>query len=460
MKKIRAISVALAVLTVLFAALALSVGAKENQTVEAKYFNKAPVIDGVVSVEEWGQPSASAIVYTGRNDYKYDDDDNVLCSPACFADVTRAMYVNDMSFDMWYRWDNQFFYIAVVSKDMYGYSNNFFEWDAADDSTMLYVQLWEGDTLQFGIHPSGANSNGDPTNPFSSDGKYQDYCFVLGCTDLAMTDVRMRNEKDWTQWVSGYKAAGTWNPGVWPTFGGEPNSDAGYITYELAMPYSLFDGDIASGKANGFGVTMARVSCTPANAADKDGNIIGTGGYDGWLSWGDGIMGSLKDQLPEFRCGNNSVILVDTPAVGSGSVSGTPVIAPVTETETEAEEGPEAEEETAAPAEGADAEEETDAEAAEETEEGEAGENETEDKTEEVTEAEFTVGEGEQSSEPEAAEGEKTGEAEDVSDKSVSEGETKAASAGLPVGAIIGIVAAVIVIAGVVIALLAKKKKN
>ena len=460
MKRIRMIPAVLAVLTVLFTALALSVGvnAKDNLTVEAQYFNKAPVIDGAVSVEEWGQPTSSAIVYTGRKDYKYDDDDNVACSPACYADVTTALYVNDMSFDLWLRWDEQYFYIAVVSKDKYGYSNEYYEWDAADNPSWLYVQLWDGDSLQFGIHPSGANANGNPADPFGNGDRHAQYCFVLGYTDLAMTDLRMRNETDWTQWVTGYKAAGSWNPGVWPTFGGQANTEAGYITYEIAMPYSLFDGDIASGKTNGFGVTMARVSSTPLGTTDEEGNIIGTGGYDGWLSWGDGIMGSLKDQLPEFRCGNNSVILVDTPALGSGSVSGTPVIAPVTEAEapdddpddaevTEAPADAEGEEETAG-------EEEADAEDAEETAETE----EPEQADEEITEAEIDVGDGEQSSEPEAAEGEKTGDA--AADKGVSDGETKEASAGLPVGAIIGIVAAVVVIAGVVIALLAKKKKN
>ena len=338
MKKFSAIIFALVVLTV----LSLGLCARENTTVEAPYFNVKPLIDGVVSTAEWGQPTGSAIIYTGRSDYKYDDEDNVLVSDTCFGFVHRAMYVNDCSFDFWLRWDEQFFYIAVVSKDEYGLAANY---NPDSDPQWCYSYLWDGDALQFGIDPAGANSKGNTAQPFD---EFAVNTFVYGWLDEALTKTALRNDANMGALCEGYKANITWNPGVWPSFGGQPNSDPGYTTYELAVPYSLFAGNVEEGKTNGFGVTLARISATPKDAVDKDGNIIGCSENDVWLTWGDGLVGSLKDQLPQYRCGTNSVILTDAPAVGAGSVA-----APEAVTEPAAAEGPE--EETAAAGEPAEA---------------------------------------------------------------------------------------------------------
>ena len=112
----------IAILIVLMTAslLVLGAAARDNATVEAPYFNVKPNIDGVISTAEWGQPTGSAIVYCGRKDYKYDENDNVLVSDYCFMDPSIVMYTNDISFDFWLRWDEQYFYIGVVSKDKYG----------------------------------------------------------------------------------------------------------------------------------------------------------------------------------------------------------------------------------------------------------------------------------------------------------------------------------------------------
>ena len=442
----RTLSVLFALMMI--ALLAVGLSARDNCTVEVPYFNVKPTIDGNFSIDEWGQPTASAIVYCGRNDYKYDDNDNVLVSDYCFYDG-RAMYTADISFDLWLRWDEQYFYIGMVSKDQYGYAkapSNYGD----DDDPQKYIGLWNGDVLQFGLDAAGANSTGNAADPFINGASPK--TFVMGYLDDELTTVALRNDANRRELIQNFKGAIQWHPEVWPTIGGQENKDAGYIVYELALPYAGFMANIEEGKTNGFGVTVARVSATPADATDKDGNIIGTGEYDCWLSWGDGVMGSLKDQLPEYRCGSNCAILVDTPAIGAGAAE-----APEAVTEPAAAEEPE---------EAPEAEEPEDAEA-----DAEAEAEETEENTEEVTEEAENAEETEAEKAEEETEAEKADDAEDPAD---AEEETKAdsgdkaidagdgedeAKSGLPVGAIIGIIAAVVVIAAVVIAVLAKKKK-
>ena len=456
MKKITAAVFALLALSFLCFGLA----ARDNCTVEAPYFNVKPNIDGVITAAEWGQPTAYAIVYTGRSDYKYDDDDNVLTSDYCFCDPRRAMYVNDCSFDLWLRWDEQYFYIGVVSKDKYGLAAN---WNPAEEPEWYYIGLFDGDALQFGIDPAGANSGGDPSNPFLVEFPYN--TFVFGWPDRELSKPVLRNDADMSKLCEGYKANITWNPGVWPSFGGQPNSDPGYTTYELAIPYALFKGNVEEGKTNGFGVTVARVSATPADAVDQDGNIVGCGENDMWLTWGDGIMGSLKDQLPEFRGGSNSVLLTDTPAVGAGAADAPAVIAP---------EADEPEQQTSEPEENGDAEEaESSAEGPEEGEEiteettaeatAEAA-SESAEETAEDTAAEELTEEAEAAEDEEAAEN--GGEGSEGSEKSeetgAASGDKAAADNGEEKSAlpVILIAAAAVVVAAVVIVLLAKKKKN
>lgn len=305
MKKV--ITVFLAV--VMLALLSLMVGARDNTTVEAPHFASAPAIDGVITEAEWGKPTAYAIISLGRRDYARDDEDNVIVSDFCYMDEARTPYTNDISFNLWLRWDEKNFYIGVVSKDKYGLSVNP---ESTFEKSGNYRGLWDGDALQFGIDPAGANSQGNPSQPYPA---FSKYTYILGFTDVACTKTGIRSDAAFDVLVDGAKGEIKWNSGVYPDFGGVANTEAGYTTFEMAIPLSSFDGTVADGKKNGFGVTIARVSGTPSTAVLDNGSS-GENYYECWLSWGDGVMGSLKDQLPENRCGANSVVLVDTDALG------------------------------------------------------------------------------------------------------------------------------------------------
>ena len=438
------------------AALVIPSAARENASVEAAYFNVRPEIDGVISYEEWGQPTGSALVYTGKNDYRYDDNDYFLASDYCFF-RSKAMYVNDISFDFWLRWDEQYFYIGVVSKDRYGLAAHYNP-ETGEDNKWYYMYLWDGDALQFGIDPAGANSGGDPTNPFLVEFPFN--TFVFGFEDQAMTKAVLRNDANMSELVPGYKGGITWSSGVWPSFGGAVNTEEGYTTFEVAVPYAAFAGNIEEGKTNGFGVAISRVSATPVTAVDPDGNLVGTGTHDCDLSWGDGLMASLKEQPAEYRCGTNSVLLVDTPALGAGA-SGTGTVPDSTGDVSVPETSGVGETDEEADAAAEEPEEVPDAEGHEDTEEPAAAETEeTENNAEEVTEdaenAEETEEEKADGAEDPADAEEKT-EAE-AEDKAIG-GAEDAAKSGFPVGAVIGIAAAAVIAVGAVLLRIRKKKK-
>lgn len=437
--------VLLAVLMV--ATLGMAVGARENASVTAPYFSSAPTIDGVISTAEWGEPTAYAKVTLKRDWYAFDENDNVLVSEYCFMDPSRVLYANDLSFDLWLRWDNQYFYIGVVSKDQYGLATG--STLNTTDASLLYQSIWSGDALQFGIDPAGANSNGNASNPF---GQFAANTYCFGYTDNTLSTVAMRNDANKAEEVAGYKGAIKWSDGVWPTFCGEANSTSGYLTYEVAIPYAAFNGSVADGKGNGFGVSVARVSATPIGTLDGTGADIGTGDYECWLSWGDGIMGSIKDQLPEYRCGSNKVVLVDDNATSAAAPA--PVV-------------------TAAPAEEGDGG--SSKPTSGNTESGETEKAETDKDGETVTEAVETDKDGNPVTD--AVETDKNGET--VTDKA---GETSketdktgkdtaketaaetdkasTAKSGSNTGLIIGIIIAVVVVAAVVVVIVVVTKKK
>lgn len=417
MKKI--IAILMIVLTV--AALGMTVGARDNTTVNAPYFNVKPTIDGVITEAEWGAPTGYAKVFMGRRDYQRDDNENVKVSDFCFMDESRCDYTNDLSFDFWIRWDETYVYIGVVSKDKYGYCNGV---TANEDPAYKYLGAWNGDALQFGIDPAGANSNGNPSVPY---GDLSKYTFVLGRTP-DNKEVVLRNDFDMSKMIDGFKGDLKWSDGVYPTFCGEANTDAGYMTYEVAVPLAAFEGTVAAGKKDGFGMTIARVSATATQDVEGIGTIGTYNEYDCWLSWGDGVMGSLKDQLPEDRCGANSVILVDTPAVGAGAVDAPDPIAPSEEVE----------------------EDETTAEEADETtvaDEGETTVADEEDVTTAADEADVTTAAGDNDSSDKADE--TTAPAADKDD-------AKTSGSNLTLWIIIAVVAVVVIVA--IIIVVTKKK--
>ena len=122
------------------------------QEIEAPYFDTKPVIDGVVSVQEWGEASA----YVSQADV--DDSKVILPTDTPEAnDLNTFFYRNpartfdveqfSMEYTLWLRWDEDYFYIAAKVKDKDGHSLK-----SGKKAT------WDGDALQVRVDPEGYNA--------------------------------------------------------------------------------------------------------------------------------------------------------------------------------------------------------------------------------------------------------------------------------------------------------------
>ncbi len=220
------------------------------EPVDALYFDEAPEIDGVITAEEWGEPTVSA---GEGGDAFYQ------------TDKTKA----DISMDIYLRWDEEKFYIGVVSPDKDGQSIQ-----AGEGST------WNGDAIQFRLDPKGSNSTGDKNAPFdnsyvpniscgwlSNDKKFEIYDHAASKSILDVADFAFA-END------------------------------GDFTWEIAIPHEYVKVDAEAGFE--YGLSICRLN---APAGEK---------YNVWGTWGDGICGPQDNGV---RVGSNPVTLSDEPAV-------------------------------------------------------------------------------------------------------------------------------------------------
>ncbi|MDD4772533.1 MAG: hypothetical protein PHZ09_02890 [Eubacteriales bacterium] len=277
----------LSVLALTIAILSLSVSAvsyadRRFEKDYALYFETAPVFDGVITAEEWGEPTLVLI-----------DDGTV---PSSFS-----MRVNDTGIladpsntpgeqcSIWLRWDKTYFYVGVTYPDTAPFHQY------GDGSG----EFWNGDVIQFGTDFGGnfEIQNLEPTASWGPEYKLhlfaecsndnQDYAFSYNYTDYSKLRYAV-------------------------------NNDGAVTTYETAIPWE------------------GHITDNPAGI--KDGKIIGfaftilfaddSSDYYGWLGWGDNIC---YNQLDESRVGNNQIKLSSAPAVTIPEVTEEPadiIVAP------------------------------------------------------------------------------------------------------------------------------------
>ncbi|MEA4831955.1 MAG: InlB B-repeat-containing protein [Oscillospiraceae bacterium] len=225
-------------------------------------FDAKPTVDGVISESEWGKPTRTV------------KDDGTLCSVISmrvgntgkFADAPKNP---DQTYDIWLRWDNDFFYMAVKTADKTHFNKYA---DKADSGN-----VWNGDALQISFDTLGAG------NAFASDA---DKIMFALATDGTLY------KHSWSCVFSNVEGKDTLL---------KIKNDGSYTSYEIAIPWNdLMSGDLLKKvKADSvFGLTTVVLSATD-------------GDYDGWLSWGDGVCAPQEDSS---RVGFNKIILSDLSA--------------------------------------------------------------------------------------------------------------------------------------------------
>lgn len=280
-------------------------------TVEVPYFDVKPTIDGIVSEAEWGESS----VYVDRDDAATIDDTApvnnrfFMRNTAAVPGFDQDLYT--MQYELWMRWDENFYYVAAKVKDPDGHSLK----NGRNET-------WNGDALQFRMDPEGYNASSPKGAQFydaESDGKPWSKADVA---DVVLGFVES---------AGGFSEAWSCIPntsgiGLTPYLGGSAqvsvapsgaafSSDTqnGYTTYEIAVPWSVIDTE---------GHTYSQYT-----KRNKDGgigkeygmsavvyNADGTSGQSTWnaaLSWGSGILNPQQNDYTKTCAGSNSVELVE-----------------------------------------------------------------------------------------------------------------------------------------------------
>lgn len=217
-------SIALIVIFILQSTLMF---AMEPDTAEAQKFTKAPIIDGTISAEEWGDAS--------KTDISAGNPANAISKEG--GAVT--------SYSVWFRYDATNFYMAIQVQD------------EKLVNSQTGAELWNGDALQFELDPKGS---------WKSQGK-NDFTYL---SDKALEFVFAYNTFDNVTYAWCF------------TKGNEPDgefavrNENGKTTYEAAIPWSYFSVDAPSADSS-IGLTIAVLT-----ASNYD--------YDGWLEWGSGCI--------------------------------------------------------------------------------------------------------------------------------------------------------------------------
>lgn len=292
-------------------ALAIPVGAETLyiQEVQADLFTTPPTIDGYISIQEWGRSN-----FTVRSGDAARISSSEPLNNAFF--YWRPGYGTDqttMSYEVWLRWDANYFYVGVKVEDPDGHSLK-----GGKGNT------WNGDAMQIFVDYLGANSlvGGNTYVPQMgpTPWRYKDQVpdFLVGYPQIVGGFIEMFENKTKTGMTEyNNPAKGAAKVAVAPS-GLNYSSDttSGITTYEVAIPWNyIFYNetgvvtldtqasvtDAAWGGINReLGVSMAVFNGEP-----------GTSGYTNYLAWGSGICGSQYDEAKQTCGGSNRVILTD-----------------------------------------------------------------------------------------------------------------------------------------------------
>ena len=315
-----------------------------NVDVYALKFTKQPTFDGVVSVEEWGEPTVTVKVSEAST--INDDSVNEFNTFFMFSNefIGDESIYEDMYVELWFRYDDDYFYLAAKVHDVDSFS-----------APNQGENTWNNDAIQFCLDPNGPDSvmlKDDPTfNYKETEFNYSKYNY---------SDSKARVFDGFGSLVD---ATFTYHHGITPqAFNGNTKKPiegaifgasyveigdgiddfSGDIYYEIAMPWSTVGGTLIDNFQPDISkpLGMSLVTFTSSGS-----------GFDAFLSWGCGICGGQYTAARRTSGGSNAINLSEETFTPADDYA----IATETETETETE----APVTTAAPADSA---EDTDAE--------------------------------------------------------------------------------------------------
>ena len=269
--------------------------ARTNVDADALKFASKPTIDGTLSTEEWGEKTV-----TVKGEEAANKDDKEAPSPTnTYMEFSNEAQLK-MSYDLWLRWDDEYFYIGAIVNDIDGFANT----HSKDD-------IWNGDCLQTRIDPAGPASRMEEKIPgfnyltdayVFSKGNYKDnganawanaknlinagFALVNGGKTVQAYDMEAK------EIMTDTLCAITTVPN-------DPNSEEDFgctTTYEIAIPWKTIGEDFTPEADKILGMALVVLN--------------GSGsGADSWLTWGTGICGGQCRDAQKTVGGPNAVTL-------------------------------------------------------------------------------------------------------------------------------------------------------
>ena len=279
--------------------------AQSNVDVNALKFTAQPTIDGVISEEEWG--AATVTVNANEAATKEDAEQGVSPFNTYFeyseGGIQDPMLFEKWNYDLWFRYDDEYFYIAVKVNDPNGH--------AAPNQG---ENIWNNDMVQVRIDPQGPNSimlKDDPSYDYkTTEFNYKKYNFSDN------------NKRAWNNATSLINAGFALVAGeTSQAFDMEPavvmdttlfkctTVDKGdgetdftcETSYEIAIPWGVI-GDKVMGEGykgetgNVLGLTLVVINSSG-------------GSYDALLTWGSGVCGGQAKNARATSGGSNAITL-------------------------------------------------------------------------------------------------------------------------------------------------------
>ncbi len=314
MKKFATLLVVFAMLASMLAisASAEKDGGQTNMEVTVPKFAAQPTIDGVISEEEWGAYTVRMVTdgaatldnsdTIGENEY----------AKNIFYWYEFEGYTDELAYDLWIRWDENFLYVAAVVEDPDPFSLP----DGGEE-------IWNGDMIQIRVDdhgPSAVMLKEDATFNYLTDSFNSNRYKKPWSNDKEVFNGIMGKVKGKTDtlWRCGKEYGNGWN------LVGEDENQGGLVgitvvehtdadgvptscttTYEGAIPWAVIatkDGIApAAGAVYGMAVSVA---CSDSN------NI------NGWLMWGQGVTSPPGDQgQPRPTRGGSQAIILSADTV-------------------------------------------------------------------------------------------------------------------------------------------------
>ena len=235
-------------------------------SVEALYFDRLPKIDGKVSVEEWGEPTVANIKYPDNAQTDIKDDDR-----------------KDVTFDIWFRYTYEGFYIALTTPD-----------ESPCNINTTSSAIWNGDCLQIRLDPAGCTVDQglepSATRDKNYSSSYQELAFAYNKTGGYCSAYCFKGimSGDFLQ-VEGEGSYGATNDGA-------------VTTYEIFIPWKEIV-DETPEINDTFGIAAALLTATEGENSNK---------WQNWLEWGCGVINGRNDNI----CGTNRLTIANKSVFG------------------------------------------------------------------------------------------------------------------------------------------------